>query len=761
MHLKSPRRMLALYALLFGVGIFVGVRLENGGVWLMLSALSAAIGIAFLRMGRAVWIAIAVSVFFAGAALSSFAAHPALPPEGEYHITATVREEATVRETDGRVKTTLKNAVLTDESGASYRLKGLYWTYWPEAADEPLPVEGQTAEFDGKIYHPAGKTNPYGFDFKLYLLQNGMQAGVTGGEGLVLSPHGQTKPKSMILRLRAAIIDKLRTLLQEDAALAEALLLGETEGMPEEIRAGFRKAGVAHVLSVSGLHAMLIMSLVVMLLERFSPSPRVMLCLSGVLLAFYGALVGMNAPMIRAAVLVLYQLLGRCVRRHADPLTGLSAGFITVLIIHPLDLFSAGFQMSFGAVLGMIMLGDRVRGFLARIRNKTLRGICTAYGVTLSATLGTALPMIYCFNRLSLIGVVVNPLICALIELLLPAFIVLLLISLISMPLALGAAPILSFLSRLATQGVQRLGEMPYAGITLPDPPWYLAAAIVLCLLLCTRYVDLSLKKRLITGAAALTASVVLMLALQDHSVRYVQLDVGNASAAVIEDGAQTIVIDAGEYGGDVASYLLSTGRRADYLFLTHLHTDHALGLEQLLADEVKIGCIFLPDEAEAGGISENIAALLVRAQEMGIPVQRVGAGDELASERVHIEVLWPKTDMVRAIADVNDTSLALYIDLDGVTLLHMSDVSDVYELYAARPADILLCGHHGSAASTGETFLSRVQPTVALIGGDDPSEKTLKRLVNAGTMVYDTGTRGALTVRVRKEAYFVRGYLQ
>jgi len=102
-----------------------------------------------------------------------------------------------------------------------------------------------------------------------------------------------------------------------------------------------------------------------------------------------------------------------------------------------------------------------------------------------------------------------------------------------------------------------------------------------------------------------------------------------------------------------------------------------------------------------------------------------------------------------------------LMIHLDGVRMLHMSDITGSYERYAADTADILRAAHHGSASSTGAAFLAAVSPRVCLISGDNPSEKTLARLAQAAIMVYDTGAYGAITVTAREGQYTVQGYLQ
>lgn len=758
---ESPRRLLTYGALALSAGILLGARVEFCLLWPLMALIGALLfGLLYL-MKRPVFAGFLFGFFFLGLSLCAYQAHPALPPEGKYQVTAKAVGEAKIREEDGRVALYVKNAVLTGETGEEYKIDKLYWTYWPEEENGSVPLDGQTVTFTGRLYHPDGQENPYGFDFKMYLLQKGVQAGVSGAENLLMTPEGQTQHANPILRLRKYIAARLEALLKDQAPLAAALLIGETEGMPEEMRESFRRAGVAHVLSVSGLHAMLIMTLVIRLLDKMQASPWAALGATGALLVFYCALTGNNAPILRAAMLVGYQLYARTVRRQSDGLTACSLGLMLLLIFQPLQLFSAGFQMSFGAVLGMILLYDALQMHIARIRNDRLRRIVSSYAVTLCATLGTALPVIYTYNSFSLMGLLVNPLICLLTELLMLADIVLLLVSFLSMPLAQTLGALIAHLSRFTVEGVGIAGNTAWATVHVPSPPWYLAAVVILCLLLGTRYVRLPAVKRVLIGSGAMAAACVTMLLTANHDVRYIQLSMGNADAAVIEDGGETIVIDAGEYGGDLSSYLLAKGRRADHLILTHLHTDHALGLEYLLRENVEIGCLYISTEAFKTEVSPSVLALLETAQEKDMMIKTFSVGDSIQTRRVTIEMLWPEAGGGHALKDANDCAAALLIDLDGASMLHMSDLTGAYENYAAVPTDILRAAHHGSAGSTKERFLDVVQPAVCLISGDHPSEKTLSRLANVPTMVYDTGTHGAITVTVRQGQYFIQGYLQ
>ena len=748
-----PRRWLVHLALAFGAGVYLG-----GGVafsWLWLGAAGCCLSCALLlrRMSRSVYLPLMALAVTLGLLRCAVIAHPVLPEEGSYAVTAVVASEPRVREKDGRVAVHLRDVRLPGEDRA-YRA---YWTYWPKEESEPLPTEGQTAVFTGRVYHPSGQINPHGFDFRLYLLQKGVTLGITGCDGLTLLPGN----KPLLSRWRQAIRLRLDDLLGDQSPLAAALLLDDKSDLPEDLAEDFQRAGVAHVLTVSGLHVMILFSCILLLLRRFSPSQRSVLLVSLALLGGYALLVGARASVLRAGLLMVYLQLGRMARRHRDPLTGLAAAFLCILVLRPLELFAAGFQMSFSAVLGLILLGDRVKILVKKIRNPMLQRVIHAFASTLCAVLGTCFPVGWYYHRLSLMGLLVSPAVVAVITLLLPVLIGLLFLSLPLLPLARvlgqGVALVCSALSAF----VRVCASLPFADFLIRRLPFYVTAAAVLCLVLCTRYVLLNRRKRLLMGCGALALSLTLMFALQNRDVRYIQFSEGSADAAILEDGSQTLLIDVGEYGGDVAGYLLSEGRRDNYVLLSHLHSDHTLGLSDLLRQRVPIDGIYLSAEARTTPASDAVLEALRQAEERGIPIHTLCAGDHLALDRVSVEVLWPDAGGASPDSDPNDFALALLLDLDGVTMLHMSDVSGAFELRAARPAQVLRVAHHGSASSTGERFLAAVSPDAALISTRKASEKTLSRLAEAGAMIYDTNEHGALTLTARRGQAWIQGFMQ
>lgn len=755
-----PRRLLVLLALALGAGILLGVRLMWSAAWIVCALLGGVM--AYLLRARRLPVAAGaiVCAFFIGIALCTWHMHPALPPEGSYTVEGTITGEARTRDEDTRIAVYLRDVYLRSEDGTVYAQNKAYWTYWPEEGDERLPLDGQRARFEGKVYHPSAQSNPHGFDFRLYLLQRGVNIGVSGGKGLQLSPEGQTEPASVFLRVKNGILARLNRLLGEDDALAAALLLSVRDSMPDDMAEDFRRAGVAHVLSVSGLHVMILLGLVVTLMNRFSPAQWLVLLLTLLLIVPYCLLVGATAAILRASLLMLYLLLGRVLRRKTDGLTALATAFILILLVRPLELFSAGFQMSFAAVAGLVMLGDRMRHMTRGMRPQWLQRVLRSYGTTLCASVAVALPVAYHYHEVSLVGLVINPFLCYAVSLMLPLFALLLLVSCVSMPLAQGMGMCLAFVSRLITQIVHVSASWRYATLQMPQLPWYAVIAVIGCLILCTRYVGG--KKRIKVSLAALLLGVSgLVMALSaNRDVRYIQFSMGNADAAVIEDGRTTIVVDAGEDGSDVAEYLLSEGRHANVLILTHLHADHALGLQELLEYNVQIDEIWLSTEAMVTSVSQSCHAALEKAQAQGIPVRRVSAGDTYDTGRVQISVLWPEDGGAVNTADGNDFAMALLLNLDGVKMLHMSDVSGTYEMYAAQPCDVLKVAHHGSSGSTYERFLAVTQPQIALLSCREASDKTMQRLAQTPVMVYDTNTRGALMLSMKDGTVRIRGYL-
>lgn len=754
------QRPLVAVAACYGAGIGAGVFLP-WYPWLYGAgmALSLVFWLLLRRRGRGVTGGMAAFLFL-GLLLAGNAAHPAAPAPGKYQITGVLSADVTLRE-DGTAFGFLERAVLENAEGERWSGR-LYWTYTPDADAPLLPREGDAVAFQGKIYLPAGRQNPYGFDFRMYLLQKRIPAGVSGAGELMLTGSPGRGAASFFYRLRKALTQRVRLIFGEESALPEALLLGEREGLPEETRRGFTDAGAAHILAVSGLHVGLLAGALMGLLRRVcSPKTR-FFALCGFLL-FYCALLDFPAPVTRAALLCGLSQLRQLTRRAPDGLTLLAAAFLLILLFSPLALFSASFLLSFSAVLGMTLFRAPLERGLSFLPWRSAR---EGAAVTCSATLGSLLPTVNIFHRLSIIGPFVNPPLCAAFGLLLPLYALALLAGCLFLPAGQWLAVPLNAATRALVSLVRALGDLPFASFRVPSLPWYCVAGLAACALLCSRLTVLPWRKRaaLACALAILPFSAWRLTLCRD--VQYVQLAMGQADSALILDGARTVVVDAGKRGGDLAAYLLATGRRADHLVLTHLHSDHCLGVWALLEEEIPIGAVYLPEGAEGQQTDETCQALLAELRRREIPIYFLATGDALRTERTCLQAVWPRAGTVRDGENANLYCLALLCDLDGLRLLTTGDLPGQYERYAARQADILKAAHHGSRYSTGEEFLRLVSPQAALISASGVSESlphpdTLARLAFLGDSVYNTGECGAVLIRVRKGEARITAYLQ
>lgn len=740
------QRTLALCAACLGTGTAIGIVIERYAI-AAASLMVLAAAFAF-RREKGKWMACFTACAAIGLLLGGIAAHPAIPEGGTVQMTGIAAQDFVLRE-DGTAAGYLEH-VTAQRAGETLSLSRVYWTFTAET--ETLPMEGEQITCQTKLYQPSGQMNPYGFDFKLYLMQRGTLLGASGAKGLTMLDHPGRGIASFLYQTRKMLSEKLDALFGEQSALPQALLLGVRDNLPEETQTSYRKAGIAHLLAVSGLHVGLLAGALLFLTRWLSLRLRTVVL--GVFLLLYCGLLEFSPPVVRASLLLLISQGHLILRKPQDGLTTLSAAFILILLFDPLAITTASFQLSFCAVLGMALWGPKLR--------RLLRGKLPGLGTTLSATLGSMLPTAQWFHSFSPIGLLINPFLCALFGVLLPLYAAALALSFCWPVAGQWLAQNLNAVSRWLDTGITFLSQLPGAWLRVPSLPDYVLAAIAAALIIASGL--FVFPKRKILAGALVAVSLAVWGVTLPRNVRYIQLAAGQADCALLLDRGETWIVDAGEDGGDLAAYLLATGRQADKVFITHLHSDHFLGLEKLLKNEISIGEVYLPVGAENAEISSQCADLLALLREKDIPVIPLFAGDKITGERIAAKVLWPLESEISAEQNPNQSAMALLLSLDGITVLNGSDLDTAAEQRFAQPADILKVSHHGSAKSTAATYLNAVQPTAAFIT-DSPTSSTLpaasvlERLEAAGIPVYRTSRTGAVTVEIQNDRTVIYTY--
>ena len=729
-------------------GILLGKHLPDGLPALGLLGLGCVAALCGQRWLRA--LGVGVICMGLGALLAYGTYHPALPAEGMYAVTATVADEIGTDE-DGQVQTLLRNVTLNGIPAPD-----AYWTYYLKEEETPPAwlLPGQALTLTAKLYHPGGRTNPGGFDFREYLLQQGVEIGLYGAENLERT-EGPFTLRGMMAGLRHTLSLRLMDAMGDEAGgYAAAMLLGTRRYLPEADEDAFRRLGVAHILSISGFHVGLLAGLLRLLMAPLPMGRRARALTEAAVLLGYCVLTGGSAPVLRAAGMLLWRQYTRMRYRQLLPLHMVCITAALQLIFSPAQLFSASFQLTYGAMLGILLVTPQLcrrRTFRSRIAQWAWE----AFSVTAGAQLGVLLPQMYWFGELPLLSLLLNMAVVPFASLLLSLD----WLTLAALPFpfvreALGT--LAAGMTHFLTAAVRWMGAQDSFSL------WTRRADLITlagwCLLLwgLSALLPRRMKQhRRSVAAVGLLLLLTILLPLPQGDPAYIQFDVGDADAALLRAGDMTVVIDAGEDGQALAGYLHQQRLSVDLLILTHLHTDHGSGIAALMEKGIPVEVCCLPAEAEIPVIDEEVLPVLAALKESGTTFRYLSRGDEIGLPSGCIRVLWPEKGRVRPEHDANDVCLVLQAEIGGVTMLLASDLSGLYAKYTAVPADILKAPHHGSRISCTPELLDRVKPQLILQSNRLESRAIHMAELAGDIPLYATSQCGAVILRFPGEGAF------
>ena len=751
MTIRQRSWLLPPAALALVAGVFLGR--NAAGFLLPLFACIFTLSAIFFLKGRFRFFVCIVFSFMLGILAGTIAFHPDLPPEGEYTIQGIVSDEVS-NGSYGQYRITLSDITLDGRSFSG----GAYWTFYSDE-DYPDLLPGKAVSFTASLYHPRGADNPDGYDFRETLLQRGILIGLYGKNNLSVQDPVRFSFAGFIASLRHTLSSSLIAVLgEETGAYASAMLLGMRSLIPSDDRQAFSRLGIAHILSVSGFHVGVLIGILGLLFHLLKLRQSIRLLLYAVLLFFYSALCGMNQPVLRASLLMLLGLEGRILNRPRSGLHLLSAVLFIMVLVSPVQVTSASFQLTFCAVFGLVWVLPFIRRS-RRFRSRIMQYVFESLVLTFGIQLGLLLPELAFFQRIPLLVFLIN----------LPAMLVssaLILcfwLTLLFLPIpglsGLLSAP-LSSVTAFLLSGIRQLGTLPGLTLWIHVPNALTVFGVILLFLGLCCFIRFRAVMR--TGTLLLGTAMVVVSLLPTHhiSTEYIQLSAGNADAAVIWDQDRVFVMDTGEDDGILSGFLRARRLTPDAVILTHLHADHAGGLRSLLADEIPVGTIWLPEGAEKLDIHPDFIALLEQFRHNGTEIRTLSRGDVLPLPSGMLTVLWPEKGKVRPGQDANQYSLVTRLILKETSILLMADLSGSYEKYCAAPSHLLKAAHHGSPASTGPDFISTVSPEAILLSCQHLSRVEDFRIRAGDIPVYGTPEYGALTVRFEEGHFTVIPYL-
>ena len=296
---------------------------------------------------------------------------------------------------------------------------------------EPVPdiVKGDRVMFRSRLREIRNFNNPGGFDYQRSMaFQNIWRSAYTQGNRLKVihrnSPKGLSQQLYDARLAMAALIDRAGK--QQAGAVLKALVIGDRAAISTELREAFNRAGVGHILAISGLHIGIVASVAFVFFQKLLSLIKPLLwrawtrkgaaILSIFPVCIYGLISGMSPSTQRAVIMVIAFLMTFLVEREVDAINTLSLAALIILITYPPALFSISFQLSFLAVLSILygMSGIRLPQPASGVRVKTgvgrqlRRKLLTFFLVSFLAICGTLPLVMFYFNQISLIGLLAN-----------------------------------------------------------------------------------------------------------------------------------------------------------------------------------------------------------------------------------------------------------------------------------------------------------------------------------------------------------------
>jgi competence protein ComEC len=588
-----------------------------------------------------------------------------------------------------------------------------------------------------------------------------------------------------------------------EAELARGFVLGQDDGIDDRTVEDFRRAGLSHLLAVSGQNVMLLALLASPLLAAFGVPLRTRLVWILGLIAVYVPLAGAGPSIQRAAVMGALGVLATLAGRRASRFHALAIAAGVTLAIDPRIAADVGWQLSFAAVVGILLMATPLRVAIAeRVGTGGWRHVLAeGAALTIAATLATAPLIAFHFEAISTMTLAAN-------LLALPAVAPAMWLGMLAAaagqvpglpvePLNSVNALLLAYIAQVAAWCGRP--EWAYLDVRLSGAGLVASyVAIAGAVLLAIRFARIrriaSLKRaatqdplrcnandmrwmtnalhrrfglRIWTAVGAGLVAVVLAWSASGSGesapapvtgLRVTVLDVGQGDAILLQPaGAPPILVDGGPPGDDLVGKLRDAGVGSlGAAIVTHDQSDHAGGVEELLGQMPVRRLVF-------GRLGR---ALLDEASLAGAVPLRVAAGDTLRSGALRLQVLSPSRELLAeplAGADPNRQALVVLARWRDFSMLLTGDAEAEAAPVDPGPVDVLKVAHHGSDDAGLGILLERTAPKLAVISvGEDnsyghPTPGTLATLSGQGVETLRTDRDGAIELDVSRAAIHVR----
>ena len=661
-------------------------------------------------------------------------------------------------------------------------------TYYSRHSEPPVLHAGERWKLTLRLKQPHGSSNPHGFDFELWALENNVRA-----VGYVNNKAHNVRLAALaggfnyrIQHWRELVRDKFDATLSAEpyAGVLTALAIGDQSSIPQAQWQVFTRTGVNHLMSISGLHITMLSGLGFALaywlwrrsvrLTLLLPARKAAALFALLVALAYALLSGFAVPAQRTVYMVAAVAVALLLNRNFSLGQILSIALLGVLIPDPWSIMSAGFWLSFGAV-ALILYVSAYRISLSHrpMESATVSGFAptgpiywlSEYGkVQWAMTIGLVPMLLALFQQVSLVSPIANAFAIPLVSLVVVPFTLLGAV----LPTYFSGAPLwLAHTVMAWTMSLlEWLNSLPQAVWTQHAPQaWSIAAGMLGAVVVL-----------LPRGFPARWLGFVLMLPMflntpqapAEDSLRMIIFDVGQGLAVAVQTRHHALLYDTGpdfSGGADSGNRILIPSLRAsgisklDGLILTHNDNDHTGGAASVM-QAMPIGWL-------SSSLPDGHPLLQTPADK-----QRCMDGQSWQWDGVQFEILHPDAGSyaLTKISD-NDRGCVLRISIANQHILLTADIEKTSEMELLNehrdklPASLLVVPHHGSKTSSTKEFVAAVRPDYAVftVGYRNrfghPKRKIVRRYADSGAALLRSDEDGAILVEMNATGLQVERY--
>lgn len=583
---------------------------------------------------------------------------------------------------------------------------------------DTLTLSGTVSQFDMPL-------NEGGNDFSSYAKSQGASVRIKSAIHKI-SHHKKGMLRS-IYSLRKQITQKiLLHIPPKEAGLVNALVTGDKDYILEETKDNYRKAGIYHILAISGLH----LNLIIMLLTAGFVSSKlkrklkliIPFVLTSFACIFLFIFTGFGVSIQRAAFMAIALCLAGIFMREYSPEASLFAICIIILMTEPYSYMDLSFLMSFSATLGVLIGVRLIKKW--DISSRKFAYLLESIIISICATMTTLPVTVMNFGAISAVSLFANLVILAVAPVLLAFSYIYALLSLL---LPSGFTEVLSYIvlvpAKFSNLTAELFSVIPYSYINVSKPLFMLTYGNLLLLLKLFRINKKYLRFVLIV-IITIANIITISYNVNNSYTKVSFLNCGQGDCSVISgsDGS-VVMIDCGSetyssFGkNEVIPYLIAHDiQKIDALFITHYHSDHSNGAVDLI-DEGYVKRLILPERSLARDEDELAKQIHHSAVRADIPIEYVSEGQKLKIGKDHMfKILNPSRDLITS---ANDGSMIINYKYGKSSVLYMGDAEEKAQYRISEnltDCDILKIAHHGDKCTMSENTAKLTDAEYAVI---------------------------------------------